>query len=54
MINSRNTLKLIAAAAVMALGSGWAGAAEPGKLLIWINGDKGYNGLAKVGEEFSK
>ena len=54
MINSRNTLKLIAAAAVMALGSGWAGAAEPGKLLIWINGDKGYNGLAKVGEEFTK
>jgi len=54
MINSRNTLKLIAAAAVMALGSGLAGAAEPGKLLIWINGDKGYNGLAKVGEEFTK
>jgi len=31
-----------------------AGADEPGKLLIWINGDKGYNGLAKVGEEFTK
>src|SRR3982750_2512284 len=30
-----------------------ANAAEPGKLLIWINGDKGYNGLAKVGEEFT-
>ena len=54
MINSRNTLKLIAAAAVMALGSGLAGAAEPGKLLIWINGDKGYNGLQKVGDEFAK
>ncbi len=54
MINSRNKLKLIAAAAVMALSSGLAGAAEPGKLLIWINGDKGYNGLAKVGEEFTK
>ena len=27
-------------------------AAEPGKLLVWINGDKGYNGLQKVGEQF--
>jgi maltose/maltodextrin transport system substrate-binding protein len=54
MINSRNKLKLIAAAAVMTLTSGWAAAAEQGKLLIWINGDKGYNGLAKIGEEFTK
>ncbi|EEG8598584.1 maltose/maltodextrin ABC transporter substrate-binding protein MalE, partial [Salmonella enterica subsp. enterica serovar 4,[5],12:i:-] len=22
---------------------------EEGKLVIWINGDKGYNGLAEVG-----
>ena len=54
MINSRNKLKLIAAAAVMTLTSGWAVAAEQGKLLIWINGDKGYNGIAKIGEEFTK
>jgi maltose/maltodextrin transport system substrate-binding protein len=31
-----------------------APAAEPGKLLVWINGDKGYNGLQKVGDEFAK
>lgn len=31
-----------------------ARAGEPGKLLIWINGDKGYNGLQKVGNEFTK
>jgi len=31
-----------------------AHAAEAGTLLIWINGDKGYKGLAKVGEEFTK
>ncbi len=31
-----------------------ARAAEPGKLLVWINGDKGYKGLQKVGEEFTK
>jgi maltose/maltodextrin transport system substrate-binding protein len=30
-----------------------AQAKEPLHLLIWINGDKGYNGLAKVGEEFT-
>ncbi len=31
-----------------------ARAGEPGKLLIWINGDKGYHGLQKVGNEFTK
>ena len=54
MINSRNKLKLLAATAVLALGSPWAHAAEAGKLLIWINGDKGYNGIAQIGEEFAK
>ncbi len=29
-------------------------AAEKGKLLVWINGDKGYRGLQKVGDEFAK
>ncbi|MDR3427231.1 MULTISPECIES: maltose/maltodextrin ABC transporter substrate-binding protein MalE [Silvimonas] len=29
-------------------------AAEPGKLVIWINGDKGYDGIAKIGEKFTK
>ena len=31
-----------------------ARAAEAGKLLVWINGDKGYNGLQKVGDEFAE
>src|SRR5512142_3169110 len=31
-----------------------ARAAEPGKLLVWINGDKGYNGLQKVGDKFAE
>jgi maltose/maltodextrin transport system substrate-binding protein len=30
-----------------------ARAAEEGKLLVWINGDKGYNGLQKVGDDFT-
>jgi maltose/maltodextrin transport system substrate-binding protein len=28
-------------------------ASEPLKLLVWINGDKGYNGLQKVGDRFA-
>ncbi|TDR73047.1 maltose/maltodextrin ABC transporter substrate-binding protein MalE [Paludibacterium purpuratum] len=28
--------------------------ADSGKLLIWINGDKGYRGLQQVGDEFAK
>jgi maltose/maltodextrin transport system substrate-binding protein len=44
-----------AAAAVAALGGATvASAQEAGKLLVWINGDKGYNGLQKVGDEFAK
>ena len=27
---------------------------EEGKLVIWINGDTGYNGLAEVGKKFEK
>jgi len=25
-----------------------------GELLVWINGDKGYRGLAEVGKKFEK
>jgi maltose/maltodextrin transport system substrate-binding protein len=53
----RPRLQLLAAVAALALGATLplaAAAAEPGKLLIWINGDKGYNGLQKVGDEFAK
>ncbi len=54
---STKTLKpvAIAAAAVAALAfAGAASAQEAGKLLVWINGDKGYNGLQKVGDAFAK
>lgn len=40
----------LAALALLALP---ARAAEEGKLLVWINGDKGYNGLQKVGDDFA-
>ena len=31
-----------------------ASAADPLRLLVWINGDKGYNGLQKVGDAFTR
>lgn len=50
-------MKFVAAAAAVAVAGAFAlpaQAADAGKLLVWINGDKCYNGLAKVGEEFTK
>jgi maltose/maltodextrin transport system substrate-binding protein len=44
---------LAAAALTAMLGATVAHAAEGG-LLIWINGDKGYEGIAKIGEKFTK
>ena len=46
---------LVAVALALTTGMGSAvRAAEPGKLLVWINGDKGYNGLQKIGDEFAQ
>lgn len=39
--------------AALAFGSA-AFAFEEGKLTVWINGDKGYNGLAEVGKKFTE
>jgi maltose/maltodextrin transport system substrate-binding protein len=41
----------VAAALLAAASSAWAQPAP--RLLIWINGDKGYNGLQKVGDAFT-
>lgn len=49
----RNVAVLLTAAALA--GCAPQGADQPGqlKLLVWINGDKGYNGLQKVGDAFA-
>ena len=47
-------LERYAAGAVLALVVGAAQAQAPLRLLVWINGDKGYNGLQKVGNEFTR
>lgn len=47
------TLTLTAVAAAVLSTSVMAKMTE-GKLVIWINGDKGYNGLAEVGKKFEQ
>jgi len=46
-------LPLLAAGVLLAFGA-QAQAPAPLRLLVWINGDKGYNGLQKVGDAFAK
>lgn len=48
----RRLLGVSAVAAAFAFAG--AANAQSGGLLVWINGDKGYNGLQKVGDEFAK
>jgi maltose/maltodextrin transport system substrate-binding protein len=43
--------RLLAAATALLLSA--TAAAQAPKLLVWINGDKGYNGLQKVGDAFA-
>src|SRR4051794_3725426 len=40
--------------ALLAAGCVAAQAQQPLRLLVWINGDKGYNGLQKVGDAFAR
>ncbi|SMB80268.1 maltooligosaccharide-binding protein [Pasteurella testudinis DSM 23072] len=51
MKNKFLTLTLSAVAALVVSGGSMA-KLEAGKLVIWINGDKGYDGLAEVGKKF--
>lgn len=51
----KKVLSTVALCTLAALGSLNAHAAiEEGQLTIWINGDKGYNGLAEVGKQFEE
>lgn len=48
------TSALFVVATLSTLTVSTARADEKGTLQIWINGDKAYNGLAKIGEKFTK
>jgi maltose/maltodextrin transport system substrate-binding protein len=50
-------VRTVIGAAVLAATAALSGAAlasETGKLLVWINGDKGFNGLQKIGDGFAQ
>ncbi|WP_312239437.1 maltose/maltodextrin ABC transporter substrate-binding protein MalE [Pantoea sp.] len=53
MKNSVHILALSALTAALFSASATA-KIEEGKLVIWINGDKGYNGLAEIGKKFTQ
>lgn len=53
MKNKFMTFTLTAVAGLV-LSSAVSAKMTEGKLVIWINGDKGYNGLAEVGKKFEK
>jgi len=51
----KSTIKTIAlGAAILMASTSLSSAFEEGKLLIWINGDKGFNGLQAIGDKFKE
>lgn len=52
LTRSLGSIGLVAAATLLAAAP--AHADEKGTLLVWINGDKAYNGLAEIGQKFTK
>lgn len=54
MIRSGKIARLTAALCLAAFAASPAFAWKKGELLIWINNDKGYKGLQKVGDAFAK
>lgn len=54
MLKLSGSLGLLAAISISTLSATPAQAQDKGTLTVWINGDKAYNGLAKVGEKFTK
>ena len=49
----KTTIKTIAlGAAILLASTSLSSAFEEGKLLVWINGDKGFNGLQAIGDKF--
>ncbi|WP_336366801.1 maltose/maltodextrin ABC transporter substrate-binding protein MalE [Marinobacter sp. C2H3] len=57
-MNRRTFIRSTLAASIIAATAGLAAPAHAdiaeGKLVVWINGDKGYNGLQEVGDWFTK
>lgn len=51
----KTTIRTIAfGAAILLASTSLSSAFEEGKLLVWINGDKGFNGLQAIGDKFKE
>ena len=50
----KNPMRLAIGALFLASAATGASAFEDGKLTVWINSDKGYNGLQKLGDKFAE
>jgi maltose/maltodextrin transport system substrate-binding protein len=53
-LEARAAALLVALTLCALPGAALAQGANPLRLLVWINGDKGYNGLQKVGDQFTR
>jgi maltose/maltodextrin transport system substrate-binding protein len=51
---SGNLARLAVATALLLTSTSLSAAFEEGSLLVWINGDKGYNGLQAIGDRFTE
>ena len=55
-VSTQSKLAKLAAAAALVVAGGFStalAAADKAPLTVWINGDKGYNGISKIGAEFT-
>lgn len=50
----KSVIASLVAAATLGLSSMAGASIESGKLVIWVNGDKAYDGIAKVGQKFTE
>jgi maltose/maltodextrin transport system substrate-binding protein len=51
---NKKIIATLVAAATLGLSSMASASIEEGKLVIWVNGDKAYDGIAKVGQKFTQ
>ncbi len=51
---TRKIIASLVAAVTLGLSATAGAGIEAGKLVVWVNGDKGYNGIEKVGKKFTE
>ena len=51
---TKKIIAVLAAASALGISSMASAGIEAGKLVVWVNGDKGYNGIEQVGKKFTE